>query len=176
VTSSTRPTPGQGVLVGFGHLINESFHHNVAYVENDGDSEVKLVQIDTWDGDDLAFHDNVYIAADAIRPFEVIQQFEVMMGTNLKMFDNLYFFAEEPLPFRWNDEVYSSIEEWQADTGLDANSQFVIGPLGSRAQNIIAALEALMLEPTLRPDMFYALHRLANGPNLAMISFTPVRR
>jgi hypothetical protein len=33
-----------------------------------------------------------------------------------------------------------------------------------------------MLEPTLRPDMFHALHRLANGPNLAMISFTPVRR
>jgi hypothetical protein len=163
VTSSRRPTPGQGVLVGFGHLIHESFHHNVAYVENEGDSEVKLVQIDTWDGDDLAFHDNVYIAADAIRPFDVMRQFELMMGTNLKMFDNLYFFAEEPLPFRWNDEVYSSIEEWQADTGLDANSQFVIGPLGSRAQNIIAALEALMLEPTLRPDMFYALHRLANG-------------
>ncbi len=86
------------------------------------------------------------------------------MGTNLTMFDNLYFFAEEPLPFMWDDEVvYSSIEEWQADTGLDANSQFVIGPLGSRAQNIKAALEALMLEPTLRRDMFYALHRLANG-------------
>jgi hypothetical protein len=168
VTSSRRPTPGQGVLVGFGHLIHESFHHNVAYVENEGDSEVKLVQIDTWDGDDLAFHDNVYIAADAIRPFDVMRQFELMMGTNLKMFDNLYFFAEEPLPFMWADEhyesiEYKSIEEWQADTGLDANSQFVIGPLGSRAQNLIAALEALMLEPTLRPDMFYALHRLANG-------------
>jgi hypothetical protein len=68
VTSSRPPTPGQGVLVGFGHLINESFHHNVAYVENARGSEVKLVQIDTWDGDDLAFHDNLYIAADAIRP------------------------------------------------------------------------------------------------------------
>jgi hypothetical protein len=84
------------------------------------------------------------------------------------MFDNRYFFAEEPLPFMWADEhyesiEYNSIEEWQADTGLDANSQFVIGPLGSRAQDIKAALEVLMLEPTLRPDMFHALHRLANG-------------
>ena len=92
-----------------------------------------------------------------------MQQFEVMMGTNLTMFDNLYFFAEEPLPFMWNDEVYSSIEEWQADTGLDANSQFVIGPLGSRAQNIKAALEALKLEPTLRPDMFHALPKNSCG-------------
>ncbi len=76
VTSSRPPTPGQGVLVGFGNLINESFHHNVASVENAGGSEVKLVQIDTWDGDDLAFHDNVYIAANAIQPFDVLQQFE----------------------------------------------------------------------------------------------------
>ena len=73
VTSSRRPTPGQGVLVGFGNLINESFHHNVAYVENEGDSDVKLVQIDTWTGDSLAFHDNVYIAGESIRPFDVIE-------------------------------------------------------------------------------------------------------
>ena len=41
VTSSRRPTPGQGVLVGFGNLLNESFHHNIAYVENEGDSDVE---------------------------------------------------------------------------------------------------------------------------------------
>ena len=46
------------MLVGFGNLIDESFHHNIAYVENEGESDVKLVQIDNWPGDGLAFHDN----------------------------------------------------------------------------------------------------------------------
>ena len=155
VTSSRRPTPGQGVLVGFGNLIGESFHHNVAYVENEGDSDVKLVQIDTWTGDGLAFHDNVYVAGSPIRPFDVIES----TGVDLAMNDNLYFLAEEPLPFPWNDQVYASIPEWQADTGLDADSQFVIGPLSSRAQQIRDAAFALIDEPTLRPEMFHALHQ-----------------
>ena len=158
VTSSRRPTPGQGVLVGFGNLINESFHHNIAYVENEGESDVKLVQIDTWTGDGLAFHDNIYIAGDKIRPFDVI---DMTTGTNLQMFNNIYFFANEPLPFLWNDVVYTTIDEWRADTGLDANSQFFIGPLPSRAQRMRAALDALMREPTLRPEMFHELHALA---------------
>jgi Right handed beta helix region len=157
VTSSRRPTPGQGVLVGFGNLIDESFHHNIAYVENEGESDVKLAQIDTWTGDGLAFHDNIYLAGNEIRPFDVIDS----TGTKLQMFDNAYFFAEEPLPFFWNERVYTSMDEWRADSGLDANSQFFIGPFPSRAQMIRPALDALMRESTLRPEMFHALHRLA---------------
>jgi hypothetical protein len=158
VTSSRRPTPGQGVLVGFGNLIDESFHHNIAYVENEGESDAKLVQIDTWPGDGLSFHDNVYIAGTSIRPFDVIDS----TGTNLQMFNNLYLFAEEPLPFHWNDKLYNTIDEWRADTGLDANSKFFTGSLRSRAQKIRAKLAALMQQPTLKPVMFRSLHRLAN--------------
>jgi Right handed beta helix region len=157
VTSSRRPIPGQGVLVGFGNLINESFHHNIAYVESAGNSDVKLVQIDTWTGDGLAFHDNIYLAGNKIRPFDVIDS----TGTNLQMFDNIYFLAQEPLRFHWNERVYKTIEEWQAETALDGNSQFLIGPLPPVAQEIRAALEALMQAPTLRPVMFLELHRLA---------------
>ena len=120
VTGRRPPTPGQGVLVGFGNLINESFDHNIVYVENEGESDAKLAQIDTWPGDQLSFHDNVYLAGNGIRPFDVIDS----TGTNLQMSNNLYFFAEEPLPFHWNDQVYDTIDEWRADTGLDANSQF----------------------------------------------------
>jgi hypothetical protein len=90
VTSSKRPIPGQGVLVGFGNLINESFRDNIAYVENEKNSDVKFVQIDTWTGDGLGFHDNVYIAGNRIRPFHVIDS----TGTNLAMFNNLYSFAD----------------------------------------------------------------------------------
>jgi hypothetical protein len=149
------------VLVGFGHLIDESAHHNIAYVENEGDSDVKLVQIDTWTGDNLAFHDNLYIAGDSIRPFDVIDT----TGTNLQMFDNVYVFAEEPREFFWNEQVYFSIDEWRADTGLDVDSQFFLGPFrlrsDVRAQLMRAALDALRWEPTLGPEMFHALHRLA---------------
>ena len=123
VTSSRRPTPGQGVLVGFGDLIGESFHHNVAYVENEGESDVKLVQIDNWTGDSLAFHDKCN-AGEPIRPFDVIDA----TGTNLQMFNNILLLRQEPLDFFWNDMVYTSIEEWQTDTGLDSNSEFFIGP------------------------------------------------
>jgi hypothetical protein len=75
------------------------------------------------------------------------------------MFDNLYFFASEPREFFWNDVVYTSIDEWRADTGLDSDSQFVGSDV--RAQ-FSGALEALKSEPILRPDMFQELHRLAN--------------
>jgi hypothetical protein len=158
VTSSRRPIPGQGVLVGFGNLIGESFHHNIAYVENEGNSDVKLVQIDNWTGDNLAFHNNLYITGDRIRPFDVIDS----TGTNLRMFDNTYVFVKQPLPFFWNDRVYTSIDEWRADTGLDLTSRFFIGPsYRSRAEMMRAALDALRQEPTLRPQMFRALHDLA---------------
>ena len=159
VTSSRRPTPGQGVLVGFGHLLDESVHHNLAYVENTGDSDVKLVQIDTWTGAHLAFHDNLYVAGNRIRPFDVL----ATTGTNLQMFDNVYVFAEAPREFFWNEQVYTSLDEWRADTGLDGGSHFVLAPFRARpevrAPRIRAALEALRGAPTLRPALFHALHR-----------------
>ena len=86
------------------------------------------MQIDTWPGESLAFHDNLYIAGNSIRPFDVIKT----TRTNLEMFDNVYFFAEEPLAFFWNEQVYTTIDEWRADTGLDGNSQFFIGPFRAR--------------------------------------------
>jgi hypothetical protein len=119
------------------------------------------VQIDTWLGDGLAFHDNMYIAGNKIRPFDVIDS----AGTNLQMFNNIYFLAEEQLPFHWNERVYNTIDEWRAETSLDGNSQFLIGPLPSRAQRIRSALDALMREPTLRPEMFHTLHLLAKEEN-----------
>jgi hypothetical protein len=78
---------------------------------------------------------------------------------------NLYYFAQEPLPFNWNDQVYNTIDQWRADTGLDANSQFFIGPFPSRAQQIRGGLDALMLQPSLRPEMFRSLYRLLAMPS-----------
>ena len=69
------------------------------------------------------------------------------------------------VPFHWNEAVYNTIDEWLADTGLDANSQFFYGPLPSRAQRIRAEMEALKSEPTLRPNMFHKLYNLATEPD-----------
>jgi hypothetical protein len=156
VTGRHPPTPGQGVLVGFGNLINENFNHNIAYVENQGNSDAKFVQIDTWPGDRLSFHDNVYLAGTSIRPFDMIES----PGTNLQMFHNLYYFPEEPLPFNWNGKVYNTIDQWRAATGLDANSLFFIGPFPSRSQEIRAGLGALIRQRTLQPMTFRSLYRL----------------
>jgi hypothetical protein len=103
----------------------------------------------------------VYIAGNRIRPFDVIDS----TGTNLQMFNNIYFLAEEPLPFHWNDRVYTTIDEWRSETCLDGNSQCLIGSLPPPAQRIRAALDALMREPTLRSEMFHQLHRLATEQN-----------
>ena len=113
------------------------------------------MQIDTWPADGLAFHDNLYIAGENIRPFDVMDA----TGTNLQMFSNTYVFANQPREFFWNGTVYTSIDQWRADTGLDANSQFFIGPFQSpnAVQTIRAALDALKQTPTLRPEMFKAL-------------------
>jgi hypothetical protein len=79
----------------------------------------------------------------------------------LAMFNNLYSFADEPLPFFWNDRIYASLDKWRAETGLDENSS--IAPFPPRRAAIMrAAFEALMREQTLRPDMFHELYRLAN--------------
>jgi hypothetical protein len=159
VTSSRPPTPGQGVLAAFGNLINESFHHNIVFAENEGDSDVKLVQIDTWPADGLAFHDNLYIAGENIRPFDVMDA----TGANLQMSSNRYVFANQPREFFWNGTVYTSIDQWRADTGLDANSQFFIGPFQppNAMQTIRAAIDALKQTPTLRPEMFQALQAVS---------------
>jgi hypothetical protein len=156
VTGRHPPTPGQGVLVGFGNLINENFNHNIAYVQNTSESDAKFVQIDTWTGDRLSFHDNVYLAGTSIRPFDMIDS----PGTNLQMDHNLYYFPDQPLPFNWNGQVYDTIEQWQAATGLDANSEFFIGPFASRVQRIRAGLDALIRQPTLGRVMFSSLYHL----------------
>jgi hypothetical protein len=76
------------------------------------------------------------------------------------MFNNLYFLADEPLPFTWNNTTYNTIDEWRAATGLDANSQFFVGPFPSRVQMLREGMEALKQEPVLRPEMFHALFNL----------------
>ena len=76
------------------------------------------------------------------------------------MFSNTYVFANQPREFFWNGTVYTSIDPWRANTGLDANSQFFIGPFQSppvAVQTMRAALDALKQQPTLRPEMFEAL-------------------
>jgi hypothetical protein len=85
----------------------------------------------------------------------------VCIGRSPRLAPSPYFFAEEPLPFHWNDQLYDTIDQWRADTDLDANSQFFIGPRPSRARRIRAELDALMRQPTLQPAMFHSLHRLA---------------
>ena len=148
--------PGTGALTAFGNLNNETFDHNIVYVENEGDSDVRFVQINEWPGDGLVYHDNVYLAGTSIRPFDAGDA----TGTNLAMFNNLYFLAEQPLPFTWNNTTYNTIDEWRAATGLDANSQFFVGPFPSRVQTLRAGMEALKQEPVLRPEMFHALFDL----------------
>jgi hypothetical protein len=86
-------------------------------------------------------------------------------GTNLQMLNNIYLFAEEPLPLHWNERIYKAIDAWRAETGLDANSQFLIGPLPPRARRIRAVLDALMRQPTLRPEMFHTLYQFAKEQN-----------
>jgi hypothetical protein len=95
-------------------------------------------------------------------------------GTNLQMFNNRYLLAGEPLPFHWNDRVYNTIDQWRADTDLDANSQFFIGPLPSRAERIRAELDALMQQPTLQQGMFHSLDRLADQRDLTPALSGPV--
>jgi hypothetical protein len=152
--------PGTGVLLGFGDLNNERFHHNIAYVENEGGSDVRFPQIDDWPGDGLVFHDNLYLAGTSIAPFSATNA----TGTNLAMFNNLYIFAEQSLPFMWNSTNYNTIDEWRTATGLDTNSQFFFGS-NDRVQNARAALEALKGEPTLRPEMFHKLYDLIKNGN-----------
>jgi len=42
-----------GTLTAFGTLNNETFDHNMVYLENEGCSDVRFVQINEWPGDSL---------------------------------------------------------------------------------------------------------------------------
>jgi hypothetical protein len=67
------------------------------------------------------------------------------------MFGNTYRFANDPLPFWWDETQYNSIPDWQAATGLDLDSQFIIGPFGLPTE-----LEQFKTQP-LTPEMFAQL-------------------
>jgi hypothetical protein len=64
------------------------------------------------------------------------------------MFGNTYRFANDPLPFWWDETQYNSIPDWQAATGLDLDSQFIVGPFGLPTE-----LEQFKTQP-LTPEMF----------------------
>jgi hypothetical protein len=124
------PPNGQGAFVGAFGLVDESFDRNLAYVENRGSDE-KIFQLSAWYGDNVRFHDNLIFAGPNTSPFLLDPNCwgGHCSGTNLQMFGNTYRFANDPLPFWWDETQYSSIAAWQAATGLDLDSQFLIGPV-----------------------------------------------
>ena len=67
------------------------------------------------------------------------------------MFGNIYRFTDDPLPFRWDQTLYKSIADWQVATGLDLDSQFIVGPFVLPPQ-----LEQLKTQPLTR-EMFEQL-------------------
>jgi hypothetical protein len=122
VTSSHKPTPGQGALVTFGNVIDAEFHHNIVVVPNADPAEPKLFELDHWGGTNLRVHDNLFIAGPNIRPFDVIEP----KGTGLVMDHNHYVLASEPRSFRWGNAMYDNLAAWQAATGLDQHSTVVV--------------------------------------------------
>lgn len=146
------PPNGQGAFVGAFGLVDESFDHNLAYVENAGSDE-KIFQLGAWYGDNVRFHDNVILAGPDTSPFLLDPNCwdTTCSGTNLQMFGNTYLFANDPLPFWWDATQYQSIADWQAATGLDLDSQVIIGPF-----ELPAELEQLKTQPLTR-EMFEQL-------------------
>jgi hypothetical protein len=146
------PPTGQGALVGAFGLVDESFDHNLVYVENGG-SEEKIFQLSAWYGDNLRFHDNLVFAGPNTSPFLLDPNCwgGHCSGTNLQMFGNIYRFANDPLPFWWDETQYNSIADWQTATGLDLDSQFIIGPF-----ELPPELEQLETQPLTR-EMFEQL-------------------
>jgi hypothetical protein len=145
----TGPPDGVGAMVGMFGLINESFDHNLVSVENNGSDE-KIFQLTAWYGDNVRFDDNVVFAGPNVSPFLLDPNCwgGLCSGTNLQMSSNVYRFANDPQPFSWNQTVYNSIAEWQAATGLDLDSQFIVGPF-----QLPPPLEQFKTQP-LTPDMF----------------------
>ena len=108
---------------------SQSFDHNLVVVDNPGSDE-KIFQVSAWFGDNLGFYDNLVFAGPNISPFLLgpICWGNHCSGSNLQMFGNTYWFANNPQPFWWDETQYTSIANWQAATGLDLDSQFVVGP------------------------------------------------
>jgi hypothetical protein len=108
---------------------SQSFDHNLVLVDNPGSDE-KIFQVSAWFGDNLGFYDNLVFAGPNISPFLLgpICWGNHCSGSNLQMFGNTYWFANNPQPFWWDETQYTSIANWQAATGLDLDSQFVVGP------------------------------------------------
>jgi hypothetical protein len=146
------PPTGQGALVGAFGLVDESFDHNLVYVENGG-SEARIFQLSAWFGDNLRFHDNIVFAGPSTSPFVLDPSCwgGHCSGTNLRMFGNTYRFVDEPLPFWWDETQYACIADWRTATGLDLDSQVIVSPF-----ELPANLEQLKTQP-LTKDMFEQL-------------------
>lgn len=143
------PPAGVGAMVSAFGVVDTSFDHNLVYVE-DGRSDRTIFQVGAWYGDNLRFHDNLVFAGPNVRPFLLDPNCwgARCSGTNLQMFGNIYRFANTPLPFWWDETQYVSIADWQAATGLDLDSQFIIGPF-----ELPTGLEQLKTQPLTR-EMF----------------------
>jgi hypothetical protein len=152
ISDAQGPPTDTGAFVGSFGLVNESFDHNFAYVENAGSGE-QIFQLGAWYGDDVRFHDNVVFAGPNVSPFLLDPSCwdGLCHGTNLQMFNNTYLFANDPQPFWWDQTQYHSIADWQAATGLDLNSQYIVGPVELPTQ-----LEQLKTQPLTR-EMFEQL-------------------
>jgi hypothetical protein len=129
--------------------VDESFDHNLLYVDNAGADE-KIFQVSAWYGQNLRFQDNLVFAGPNISPFLLDPNCwgGHCSGTNLQMSGNTYRFANDPLPFSWDEIRYGSIADWQAATGLDLDSKFIIGPF-----ELPTKLEQLKTKP-LKSEMF----------------------
>jgi hypothetical protein len=143
------PPMSQGALVAAFGLVNESFDHNLVYVDSELSDE-KIFQMSAWYGDNVRFHDNVVLAGPNTSPFVLDPDCwgGHCAGTNLQMFANTYRFASEPLPFSWNETQYNSIADWQTATGLDLDARIVIEPF-----EVPSELELLKTQPLTR-DIF----------------------
>ena len=143
------PPASVGTMVSAFGTVDESFDHNLLYVDN-ASADEKIFQVSAWFGNNLRFQDNLVFAGPNISPFLLDPTCwgGRCSGTNLQMSGNTYRFANDPLPFWWDEIRYDSIADWQAATGLDLDSQFIIGPF-----ELPTGLEQLKTQP-LTPEMF----------------------
>jgi hypothetical protein len=145
------PPNGTGAFVGAFGLVDEAFENNLAYVENAG-FDTKIFQMGAWGGDNVRFNDNIILVGPNTSPFSLEPcPWENCVGTNLQMFGNTYRFTNDPLPFLWDETQYQTIADWQAATGLDLDSQFIIEPF-----ELPAELEQFKTQPLTR-EMFEQL-------------------
>ena len=119
ISDAKGPPTGVGAMVSAFGTVDELFDHNLVYVENGGSDE-KIFQVSAWFGDNLRFHDNLVFAGPNTSPFLLDPTCwgGHCSGTNLQMFGNTYRFANDPLPFWWDETQYNSIADWRTATGL----------------------------------------------------------